>query len=133
VVRETNKEVDVEADLILLEGMVFHGYHGVRPDEQSLGQRFVVDIAMECDLRDAARTDDLAHTINYSEVHTQVKEIVQGPPINLIESLAERIALAILARHHRAKAVRVKVSKPQVRLGDTVLAGAAVELYRRRR
>lgn len=119
-------------DQILLEGMVFFGYHGVRPDEQSLGQQFVVDIALRCDLRPAGQNDDLALTVNYSEVHRQVRDIVEGPPVRLIETLAERIATTLLASHERVQSVRVKVSKPQVRLGGTVLTAAAVEIERAR-
>jgi 7,8-dihydroneopterin aldolase/epimerase/oxygenase len=122
----------MEGDCITLEGMVFFGYHGVRADEQSLGQQFVVDLALYCDLGPASRADDLAQTVNYSEVHRQVRDIVQGDKVQLIESLAGRIAGVLLAAHPRLDAVRVKVSKPQVRLGETVLAGAAVQILRRR-
>ena len=125
-------EVEMERDSIILDGMVFVGRHGVREDEQSLGQRFVVDVTMECDLRQAGATDDLANTVNYSDVHKQVRSIVTGPPVKLIETLAERIAGAILGEHPMVSAVRVRVSKPQVRLGETVLAGTAVEIRRSR-
>lgn len=119
-------------DRILLEGMVFFGRHGTRPEEQALGQRFVVDIELRCDLRAAGLSDDLSLTVDYSEVYRQAREIVEGPPFGLTETVAERIAAAVLERHALVESVRVKVSKPNVRLDDTVLAGSAVEIVRRR-
>ena len=119
-------------DRILLEGMVFHGRHGTLPAERELGQPFVVDVELRLDLRAAGLADDLTRTVDYSEVHRQAKEIVEGPPAGLTETVAERIAAAVLEEHPPVEAVRIKVGKPNVRLGDTVLAGSAVEITRRR-
>ena len=119
-------------DRILLEGMVFHGRHGTLPAERELGQPFVVDVELSLDLRAAGLADDLTRTVDYSEVHRRAKEIVEGPPVNLTETVAERIAAAVLEEDSPIDAVRVKVRKPNVRLGDTVLAGSAVEILRRR-
>jgi dihydroneopterin aldolase len=60
------------------------------------------------------------------------RDIVQGQPVQLIETLAEKIAAGTLDEHPSIEAVKVKVAKPHVRLGDTVLAGSAVEILRRR-
>jgi 7,8-dihydroneopterin aldolase/epimerase/oxygenase len=122
----------MSTDLILLEGMTFFGRHGTLQAERELGQRFVVDLALECDLQPAGQTDELAMTVDYSEVHRQVRSIVEGPPCNLIEAVAERIASAVLENHPLVESVRVKVAKPQVRLDDTVLHGSAVQIMRRR-
>ena len=119
-------------DRILLEGMVFHGRHGTLPAERELGQPFVVDVELRLDLRPAGLSDDLAQTVDYGEVHKQVEEIVEGPPVNLTETVAERIAATVLEEHPPVEAVRVKVAKPHVRLGETVLEGSAVEILRRR-
>ena len=119
-------------DRILLEGMVFHGRHGTLPAERELGQPFVVDVELRLDLRAAGLADDLTRTVDYSEVHRQAKEIVEGPPAGLTETVAERIAAAVLEEHPLVETVCVKVGKPNVRLGDTVLAGSAVEITRRR-
>jgi dihydroneopterin aldolase len=119
-------------DRILLEGMVFHGRHGTLAAERELGQPFVVDVELRLDLRPAGNSDDLAQTVDYGEVHRRAREIVEGEPVNLTETVAERIARAILEEHPAVEAVRVKVSKPHVRLDDTVLAGSAVEILRRR-
>jgi len=119
-------------DRILLEGMIFHGYHGTLEAERSLGQRFVVDLALYLDLGPAGSNDDLTRTVDYGEAHRRTREIVEGEPVDLTETVAERIAVAMLADHPAVEAVRVKVAKPQVRLSDTVLAGSAVEILRRR-
>ncbi len=119
-------------DRILLEGMIFHGRHGTLPAERDLGQPFVVDIELRLDLQPAGLSDDLTQTVDYSEVHRQAKEIVEGPPVSLTETLAERIAGTVLEGYPTVEAVRVKVAKPHVRLDDTVLTGSAVKILRRR-
>ena len=112
--------------------MVFHGRHGTLPAERELGQPFVVDVELRLNLRPAGLSDDLEQTVDYGEVHRRAKEIVEGPSVNLTETVAERIAAAVLEEHPVVEVVRVKVAKPHVRLGDTVLAGSAVEISRRR-
>jgi len=119
-------------DRILLEGMVFHGRHGTLPAERELGQPFILDVELLLDLRSAGLSDDLTQTVDYGEVHRRAKEIVEGPPVNLSETVAEKVAAAILEDHPPVEAVRVKVAKPHVRLEGTVLAGSAVEILRHR-
>lgn len=119
-------------DRILLEGMVFHGHHGTLPAERELGQPFIVDVELRLDLRPAGLSDDLAKTVDYGEVHRLAKQVVEGEPAGLTETVAERIANATLEELPLVEAVRVKVKKPNVRLGYTVLDGSAVEILRRR-
>lgn len=119
-------------DRILLRGMTFHGYHGTLSAERELGQPFTVDIELRLDLRPAGISDDLTKTVDYGEVHRQTKEIVEGEPVGLTETVAERIAAAVLERHDLVEEVRVRVGKPHVRLDGTVLEGSAVEILRRR-
>ena len=119
-------------DRILLSDMVFHGRHGTLPAENELGQPFVVSIELRLDLRPAGSSDDLAKTVDYGQVHRMARDIVEGPPVQLIETLAERIATAALQDQPTVEAVKVKVAKPHVRLGDTVLAGSSVEILRHR-
>jgi 7,8-dihydroneopterin aldolase/epimerase/oxygenase len=119
-------------DRIILEGMVFYGRHGVLPAERELGQPFVVDVELWLDLRPAGLSDDLAKTVDYGEVHRLAKQVVEGEPVDLTETVAERIANATLEEHPLVEVVRVRVKKPNVRLGDTVLDGSAVQIVRRR-
>lgn len=129
---DQNEKNVASEDRILLEGMIFYGRHGTLAAERDLGQPFVVDMELSLDLQSAGLSDDLEQTVDYSEAHRRAKEIVEGPPVNLTETVAERIAGAVLEDHPTVEAVRVKVTKPNVRLGDTVLAGSAVEIRRRR-
>ena len=119
------------ADKIQLAGMVFYGYHGVGPEEQQVGQRFVVGLEAERDLRAAGRSDDPDDTVNYSRMYRVVKEIVEGPSRKLLESVAESIAMAILDGFD-VESVRVNVKKPEVPIKGSILAHAAVEIYRER-
>jgi dihydroneopterin aldolase len=119
-------------DKISLEGMVFYGYHGVGAAEQELGQRFVVDLEVERDLRTAGVSDDPEDTINYSHVYRAVKEIVEGPSRKLLESVAEAIAERVLGGFD-VESVRVTVKKPEAPMKGSILAHAAVEIFRDRR
>ena len=119
-------------DRIVLSEMVFHGHHGTLPAENELGQPFVVSVELGLDLRPAGTSDDLAKTVDYGEVHRMAQGIVEGRPVQLIETLAERIAAGALRGYPAVETVKVKVAKPHVRLGGTVLAGSAVEIVRRR-
>ena len=119
-------------DRILLSEMVFHGHHGTLQAEHDLGQPFVVSVELRLDLRPAGTSDDLAKTVDYGEVHRVARDIVEGPPVRLTETLAERIAARVLDDHPSVEAVKVRVAKPHVRLDGTVLAGSAIEILRRR-
>ena len=116
-------------DKIELKGMTFYGFHGVNPAEKELGQRFVVDLDIFTDLTKAGRTDDLGDTVDYSEVYRGIRDIVEGPSHNLLESVAAAIAERVLAAHD-VEAVRVRLRKPEVPMKGSVLTHAAVEIYR---
>lgn len=98
-------------DRVLLRGLVCFGYHGVAPDETRLGQRFIIDLDLRLPLGEAGRTDDLGRTVDYAAVMADVQRIVEGPPLRLIEAVAERIAAHVL-RTYPVDAVRVRVRKP---------------------
>lgn len=100
-------------DYIHVNDMLFFGYHGVLPEETKLGQRFRVTVSLATDLKEAGATDDLTKTVNYAEVYELCKEVVEGPPIQLIESVAETIAGRILESYtEKVKGVRVQLIKP---------------------
>jgi len=111
--------------------MCFYGYHGALPAEREIGQKFVVDVELALDLRPAGESDDLTRTVSYAEVHEQVRDVVEGPPCALIETVAERIAACLLADHDRVEEVRVRVSKPNVPI-KAMLESADVEIVRAR-
>lgn len=119
-------------DEILLEGMRFYGYHGVNPEEQALGQRFVVDLSIAADLRQSGASDRLAETVNYSAVFQRVRTIVEGERYQLLEALAESIAGAILREFDAASGVTVTVRKPSVAIKGSILDSAGVRIRRSR-
>ena len=122
-------------DSITLEGMTFHAYHGVNPEERELGQMFVVDLTVEADLSGAGRSDKLSDTVNYSEIYRTVKAVVEGETYNLLEAVAEAVAQRVLASLRATgpvMAVRVRVTKPSPPIKGAVLDGVSVEVYRER-
>lgn len=116
-------------DRILLRGLGFYGYHGVNPEERQLGQRFIVDLELGLELGPAGTSDDLSQTINYSQVYRLVREIVEGPAVNLIETVAERIAQRILEQTP-AREVSVQVTKPWAPIKGMVVGEVAVAIHR---
>lgn len=116
-------------DTVFLEGMQFYGYHGVNPEERSLGQRFLVDVELSATLQVAGRSDNLDDTINYSAVYKRVRTIVEGPTRSLIEAVAEEIAMTLL-NEFPASRVIVAVRKPEVALRGAILASAGVRIVR---
>jgi len=118
-------------DKIILSNLAFYGYHGVKPEENAIGQKFFVDVAISADLSRAGKTDDLALTVNYGEVYRLIKDIVTNSRFRLIEALAERIAGDILASCPAAGAVTVTVKKPEAPIPG-IFGYAAVEITRAR-
>ena len=76
--------------------MAFFGCHGVLPEEKSIPQQFVVDLDLHLDLSQAAENDDLALTVDYSQVYLMVKDMVENRSYNLLETLAHNIAQVLL-------------------------------------
>lgn len=99
-------------DSISISGMEFYGRHGVLAEENALGQRFVVDIKLYIDLQKAGKTDDLNDTVNYAQVYDCVKRIVEGEPVKLLESLADRIIQSVLKEFSQIEGVKITLHKP---------------------
>ncbi|XP_012074278.1 dihydroneopterin aldolase 2 [Jatropha curcas] len=118
-------------DKLILRGLKFHGFHGVKPEERTLGQKFLIDVDAWMDLREAGKTDRLSDTISYTEIYRIVKEVVEGAPHNLLESVAHKIASTTLTKYPQISAVRVKVGKPHVAVHGP-LDYLGVEILRRR-
>ena len=80
-------------DLIEVHGIRARGHHGVLESERATGQPFIADVILAVDTREAADSDDLADTVDYSQVAQAVYAELAGDPVDLIETLAERIAI----------------------------------------
>ncbi len=98
-------------DRITLTGLRGFGYHGVFEHEKREGQEFVVDVEIALDTRPAAASDDVADTVHYGELAERVVAVIEGDPVDLVETLAQRIADAALA-HPLVERVGVTVHKP---------------------
>jgi dihydroneopterin aldolase len=100
-------------DRILLNGLVFFGRHGCLEAERQLGQKFTVDIELECDLSAACASDALDDTIDYVALYNAAQEVIEGEPARLLESLAQRIADFAL-QDERVQSAWVRIRKPHV-------------------
>lgn len=111
----------MSSDRIRLSGLRVRGHHGVLPAERRDGQDFVVDVALELDLRPAAASDDLAATVDYGALAERLAAVVAGAPVDLLETLAGRLAEVCL-QSPLVRSAEVTVHKPQapigVRFGD---------------
>ncbi len=98
-------------DEITLTGLRANAHHGVFDEERRTGQLFLIDVTVGLDVHDAARSDDLENTIHYGVLAEEVVAAVERDPVDLIETVAERVAAVVLA-HDRAAVVTVTVHKP---------------------
>jgi dihydroneopterin aldolase len=117
-------------DLITLTGLRVRGRHGVFDFERRDGQDFVVDVTLEFDTRRAAASDDLTDTIDYGELAQGLARVVDGEAVNLLETLAARLAEVCLG-DERVAAATVTVHKPQAPIPLT-FADVAVTIRRER-
>ena len=115
-------------DRIVLEGLDFHGYHGVFEEEARFGARFTVDVEMHLNL---PAKDVLADTVDYARVYDLVRREVTEERYRLIEALAARIANRLLDSEARVVRVVVRVHKPHAPLPG-VLKDVYVEVVRDR-
>jgi dihydroneopterin aldolase len=115
-------------DRISLTGITAFGHHGVFDFEREQGQRLVVDVSCTLDLSSAATADDLGQTIDYGALAQAVAADIERDPLNLIEALADRIAVTCL-RYDAVQCVEVTVHKPQAPMPVDV-ADIAVTLMR---
>jgi len=109
---------DEPTDRLAVQGIEAVGHHGVFDFERRDGQVFVVDLVIGIDTRDAARTDDLQHTVDYGNLVAKVKNAIETDPVDLIETLAQRIADVALAEQ-RVRWTEVTVHKPDAPLEAT--------------
>jgi dihydroneopterin aldolase len=118
-------------DRIMLTGLRVRGHHGVFEHEKRDGQDFLVDVTVWIDLDTAARTDELADTVDYGALAARAAEIVGGKPRDLIETVATELASDVM-NDDRVHAVEVTIHKPNAPIPLT-FADVAVTVRRSRR
>jgi dihydroneopterin aldolase len=99
-----------DRERLQLGGMVFFGHHGALPAERELGQDFTADVTVEGDWAVARRSDRLDDALDYRVIWEAVREIIEGPPMNLLEALADRVAQR-LVRLPRVERAEVAIAK----------------------
>ncbi|MDS1271918.1 dihydroneopterin aldolase [Lipingzhangella sp. LS1_29] len=120
-----------ELDRIALRGLRARGWHGVYAEERREGQEFVVDVVLGLDTAPAAANDELAHTVHYGELSQRLLGVVSGEPVQLIETLAERIARTCLAEP-LVREVEVTVHKPEAPIPEVTFEDVSVTIRRPR-
>jgi dihydroneopterin aldolase len=121
----------MSGDSITITGLSAHGNHGVFDFERENGQEFIVDITVWLDFAQAAGADDLTATVNYGELADAVVAAITVDPVDLIETLAERIATVALG-FAAAERTSVTVHKPNAPL-SVPFVDVAVTIERARR
>jgi 7,8-dihydroneopterin aldolase/epimerase/oxygenase len=107
---------DQVPDRIAVRGLRAHAHHGVYRHERERGQIFKVDAVLEVDTRPAAAGDDLELTVNYAELSQRLHGVLSTDPVDLLETLAQRLADVCLA-YEMVDAVEITVHKPDADLG----------------
>jgi len=104
---------------IALEGMKFFAYHGYYEEEQLIGNNYVIDVYLYTDFENAAKSDDLAETINYEEVFSICKKIM-SEKMRLLETIVHKIIVEIKSNYASLRSVRVKLSKISPSMGGEI-------------
>lgn len=117
-------------DKVFVHGMQFYAYHGVYPEENRLGQRFIVDLELGLDLSPAAASDNLKKTVDYRAVYDTVQTLVEGAPVKLLETLAEQV-IAQLFKTFPVTEIFIRITKPDPPIPGHYQA-VGVELRRKR-
>ncbi len=116
---------------ITLSNMVFYGYHGDLPEENTLGQRFVIDLVLTLDIAEAAATDHLNATVDYTQVYAICRETVEKDRFKLIEALANHVIDRVLVACPIVDKVDITIKKPSVPIAG-ILDHVSVETSKSR-
>ena len=118
------------SDELSVKGIECWAHHGVFDFEKRDGQTFVVDLVLGLDTRAAAESDDLVNTVNYGTLVTDVKAAVERDPVDLIETVVQRIADVCL-KDRRVEWARVTLHKPDAPI-DATYSDVALTITRTR-
>ena len=107
------------SDLVFVNGLVLHAYHGVMQHEAKVGQTFKLDLKLTIDLAEASRSDKLTQTVSYDMVVQTASEAFCARRYRLVEAAAGAVADAMLERYPQVRAVAVTVHKPHAPIAAT--------------
>jgi len=117
-------------DRLAVRGIEVFAHHGVFDFERRDGQKFVVDLVLGLDTRSAAATDDLRDTVDYGTLVMNVKNAIETHPVDLVETLAQRIA-DICLTDGRVQWTEVTVHKPDAPI-QAAFSDVALTIFRSR-
>lgn len=98
-------------DSLTLKGLSYRARHGYYEQERIEGNDFEVDLIFHADLSEAAESDDLGKTIDYQKAEEQVRAVMEGPSVKLIETLARHIGEELFREFEEVQKLEVKVRK----------------------
>jgi dihydroneopterin aldolase len=119
------------SDRIFITGLALHAYHGVIPHEARVGQTFTIDLVLDIDLADAARSDKVVDTVSYDKVVECASAAFTAQKYKLIEAAAGSVADAVLAAFPRVRKIAVTIHKPHAPIAAT-FSDVGITLTRRR-
>jgi len=117
-------------DIIKIEKLEIFANHGVFPEENKLGQKFILTMELHTDTRNAGVNDDLTYSVHYGLVSEFAAEFLQKHTYKLIEAAAEHLAEAILLKFQTIRAIRVQLYKPWAPIG-LPLESVSVDIFRK--
>ena len=118
-------------DRIFITGLALHAYHGVMAHEAKVGQTFSIDLDLEIELADAARSDKVADTVSYDKVVDCASRAFCDRRCRLIEAAAGQVVNAVLAAFARVRMIKVTIHKPHAPIPAT-FSDVGVTLVRAR-
>lgn len=116
-------------DRIHIKNLEIFAHHGVFPEENHLGQKFVVSATLFTHTREAGQTDDLTKSIHYGDVSHMIKQYLETHTCKLLETVAEGLAEELLLSVPRLEKVRLEIKKPWAPVG-LPLETVSVEIER---
>jgi dihydroneopterin aldolase len=119
------------SDAIFVSGLLIHAHHGVMEHESEVGQRFVIDLELSIDLKNAAHSDKLVDTVSYAAIVETASRAFTAQSYRLVEAAAGAVADALMAAFAGVNAVRVTVRKPHAPIA-AIFADVGVTLLRSR-
>jgi dihydroneopterin aldolase len=122
--------VMLDGDVIMIKGLTIWARHGVFPEENKFGQRFVVDLEAVTDASEVCHTDDISKGASYVHLYECANKVVGGEQHKTLQRIAQRVSEEVL-KDDRITEVRVTIKKPFVPLGG-ILDYSGVSITRRR-
>ena len=98
---------------IIMKNLAFYSYHGAMKEENTLGQKFFIDLELTADVNRSCFSDSVEDTVHYGEVYETVKFIMENNEYNLIEAVAQKIVDEIFEKFDKVKEIDILLKKPE--------------------